>query len=307
MSSTSNADGGALIFDEYRNTIIDLVQEYGVFRRYAEIAPMASDTVSWPRVTGGATGYFPAENSSTTESSPTFDYVSLTAREAAVLTAVPKTLAEDAVINLADLVTRKIAQAFAEKEDRCGFLGDGTSTYAGIYGVFPKIDDGNHTASLVEAASGNTAFSTLDLTDFEAVVGALPEYPGMRPAWFISKAGWAAAMMRLADSAGGNTTQNIVNGVPQASFMGYPVVWSQVCNSTLTAQTETVLCVFGDLSMAATFGDRRVATMSSDSGGTYFAKRQVAIQGTERFDISVHDLGDTSNAGPLVGLKTPAS
>ena len=29
---------------------------------------------------------------------------------------------------------------------------------------------------------------------------------------------------------------------------------------------------------------------------------QLGVQGTERFDINVHDLGDTSDAGPIVGL-----
>ena len=34
----------------------------------------------------------------------------------------------------------------------------------------------------------------------------------------------------------------------------------------------------------------------------YQLARQVAVLGTERVDINVHDLGDNTNAGPLIAL-----
>ena len=58
---------------------------------------------------------------------------------------------------------------------------------------------------------------------------------------------------------------------------------------------------FGDLSMAATFGDRRGMTIAV-STERYFELDQLAIKGTERFDIVAHGLGDNTNAGPIVAL-----
>lgn len=306
MSSTTNTAGGALIFDEFRNVIIDLAEEYGVFRRYAEVVPMPSETLDWPRVTGGITSYFVAENTAATESAPTFDSVALTAKELASLTLVPRSLSEDSVIPLADLIARKIALAFATKEDQCGFIGTGTSTYGGMVGAAVKVNNGDHAGSIHDALSGNTAFSTLDMVDFEACAAKLPEFPGIRPAWFISKIGWAASMQRLADAAGGNTKGDIETGSAY-TFLGYPVVFSQVLNTTVAADVSAIKCLFGDMSMAATMGDRRVLTVESDSSGKYFEKRQTAIQGVERFHINVHDLGNATVAGPIVALKTPGS
>jgi hypothetical protein len=37
----------------------------------------------------------------------------------------------------------------------------------------------------------------------------------------------------------------------------------------------------------------------------YFENDQIGLLGTERFDINNHDLGDTSNAGPLVAGVSP--
>ncbi len=307
LSSTDNANGGALIPYELSSAIIDLAEEYGVFRRYAEVVPMSTDTQGWPRVTGGMTTYFVGDNTSPTASNPTFDNVDLTAKEIAAYATIPQALAEDSVISLADLVARKISLSFATMEDSCGFIGDGTSTYGGAYGAVNKINDGNHAASIYTAIAGNTAFSTLDLADFEAMVGQLPNYPGIQPAWFISKPGWAASMMRLADAASGNTGAMIVNGIPVPSFLGYPVVWSQVLLKTLTACVSTAAFLFGDLRMAAMFGTRRAVTIAAGGGGSYFIARQTVILGSERFAINVHECGDASNAGPLLLCKFPGA
>jgi hypothetical protein len=44
-----------------------------------------------------------------------------------------------------------------------------------------------------------------------------------------------------------------------------------------------------------------------ESEHRYFEFDQTGIRGTQRYDIVVHDLGDGTNAGPIVALKTPAS
>jgi HK97 family phage major capsid protein len=59
--------------------------------------------------------------------------------------------------------------------------------------------------------------------------------------------------------------------------------------------------MFGDLSLAATLGDRRQITVGL-SQDRYFVEDQIGIKATQRYDINVHDLGDTSDAGPLVAL-----
>ena len=300
-----NTTGGFLVPEEFNATIIDLREQYGVFRQHTKVQPMGRDTMPLGRRTGGLTAYAVGESTAPTESTKSWDQITLTARKWGVLTRLSTELAEDAIISVADDLASEIAYAFSNKEDDCGFLGDGTSTYHGIFGVFPKIDDTNHTASLFTAATGNTAFSTLDLADFEKTVGVLPQYPGIQAKWFISKPGYYSSMSRLMDAAGGNTKDDVAGGTG-LQFLGYPVVISQVCNSTLSAQTDTVICVFGDLAMASTLGDRRGVTIAT-SEHYLFNTDEIMIRGMTRYDINVHDLGDTTNAGPLIGLKTPAS
>lgn len=302
-----NTAGGVLVPDEFEAAIIDLREVYGVFRRECMVTPMVRDVKNVPRRTGGLTAYFVGENpgSGITTSDKAWDMVKLVAKKLATLSLMSNEIAEDAVINLADDLASEIAYAFSLKEDQCGFLGDATSTYGGITGAAIKINDGNHAAGIFTAASGHTAYSTLTLADFNGLTGTLPEFARGNARWFCHRVAFANSMERLMYAGGGNTVDTIRGG-DSLQFLGYPVVISQVLNSTTGAQTSTIVILFGDLRMAATMGNRRgVSVARSDE--RYFEFDQIGIRGIERLDINVHDLGDGTNAGPLVALKTAAS
>ena len=51
-------------------------------------------------------------------------------------------------------------------------------------------------------------------------------------------------------------------------------------------------------------GERRGVTIKR-SEHRYFENDQIGLLGTERFDVNVHDMGDTATAGPLVSLVSP--
>lgn len=302
LKESDNSLGGFLVPLEMERSIITLREERGVLRREAMVVPMASDSLHMPRRSSGVTAYWTGELSEITASNPTLDNVELTVKKLAALVRMSSEVNEDTVVSLADFVTTEIAYAFADKEDLAGFLGDGTSTYGGITGLKNALADGSE----YTAVTGNTAFSTLDLLDFESMIGKLPLYALQNAKWYISRAGWAASMQRLADAAGGNTTQNIMGGVGPA-FLGFPVVWVQVMNSTLTAQTSTEgLCYFGDLRQGVKLGNRRGMAIAT-STDRYFETDEIGIKATQRLDIVVSERGTSTVAGSIIGLETPGS
>jgi HK97 family phage major capsid protein len=92
--------------------------------------------------------------------------------------------------------------------------------------------------------------------------------------------------------------------------LGYPVEFSQVMPST--EANSQVCAVLGDFSKGAAFGDRQQESIAFSEhatigGENVFERNQIAIRGTERFDIVVHDVGDANDAGPIVGLQTAGS
>jgi HK97 family phage major capsid protein len=308
LSTTDNEKGGLFVPTEMQTSIIRLVEQFGVFRRFSQIEPMTSDRKVVPVRVGGMTAYPVSETTTAnegsntgTKSDPTYINIELVARKWKSWLKMSDEINEDSIIQIADQVTLEAALAFAYAEDNAGFNGDGTSTYHGIVGVMNALLAG----SVYTAISGNTSFGTLDMEDFLAMVGMLPDFEGITPAWFISKEGFNASMHRLMMAAGGNDALNFAAG-GQMTFLSYPVVFTNVLNKTLTTQTSTKLMAFGDLRMASRFGDRRSMTMSL-TDQRYWDEDQIAIKATERFDINVHSRGTASEAGAMLVLQTPGS
>jgi HK97 family phage major capsid protein len=311
-----NESGGFLVPEEFGNDLIDLREMYGAFRKNAKMVPMASDTRSDPRRTGGLTAYFVGESGAGTASDKAWDRVSLTAKKLFVLARYSSEINEDAVINMGDDLAGEIAYAFAVKEDNCGFIGDGSSTYGGMQGVTTKIKGLHATianiAGLVVATGTGyaTSYGSTVLTDFEAVVGKLPVFADTpRAKWYCHKTYYWNVMAKLVLAAGGVTGAEI-EGSRVKRFLGYDVEFVQVMPKD--PAVSQVCALLGDLSMAASFGSRRDTTIAI-SEHSRFANDEIEIRGTERFDINVHDVGNASATagsrvtGPIVGLITAAS
>jgi HK97 family phage major capsid protein len=303
-----NSAGGFLVPDEFESSLISLRERYGVFRRNAKIVPMTSDTKRMPRRKSTLTAYAIGEAAPGTESQQVFDQVNLVAQKFMVLTTASNELNEDAIVNLGDDIANEIAYAFALKEDECGFTGTGTSTFGGIVGVEQALIDVDGTIANIKGLFDPTAttWATLTLADLNNTMALLPAYadsPNCK--WYCSKPFYHNVLERLAYAAGGVTAREIKDGVATPVFFGYPVEFTQVMDRTST--TSSIPVLFGDLSMAAYFGDRRQTSIAfSDSALNAFEQDEIAVRGTERFDIKVANVGDTTEAGPIVGLYLSA-
>lgn len=67
------------------------------------------------------------------------------------------------------------ALSLAEKENRAGFIGDGTSTCSGIRGIVHVMEDGSQAGGVVEAATPHNTFGEIDATDLANLMGRLGE------------------------------------------------------------------------------------------------------------------------------------
>ena len=299
QSEGVNTAGGYVVPDVMERAIIDLRETYGMFRANCRIHPMSSDHTNIPRRAGGVTAYFVGENTEITESEKSWNQVELTAKKLAALTRMSSELSEDAIINIADDLANEMAWAFAKKEDECGLDGDGTSTYGGMLGIRTRFVDGTHTAGQTAGVSPFTTWAGGTLAaELTPLMALCPAYALPRAKWYISSPGKMGLLDAVALAAGGNTAQNIAAGT-QPMFGGYPIVVAPAMPAAPTNATVAVL--FGDLSMAATLGDRRGIVVSV-STERYFENDQIGIKATERFCIVNHDIGDNSDAGPVVAL-----
>ncbi len=309
MGEDVGSTGGILVPTEFIPHLIMLIEKYGVFRRNVLEYPMASDSALAPKLSSGLTVYCPGAGVAPTLSDAAFKGVGLNAKKWMTLTAIDSELDEDSAIAIGEIVGFLIGQAFAQKEDTVGFLGDGTSAYfghIGITGALRAVDATIGNIKSLVVAAGN-AYSEITLANFDTLLGNIPDYADNGDLkWYCHRYFYYTVMIRLALAVGGvNATEIFAgSGVKEKTFLSYPVEFSQVMPK---AEANSQICtIFGNLRLGAYLGDRRKLTIDR-STERYFDTDQIGIRGTERVAPAIHGEGDTTNAGPINGLIMAAS
>jgi HK97 family phage major capsid protein len=303
--------GGALIPAEVLDQVIVLVNEFGQFVPNVRTVTMNNETLAIPRRSGGLTTYWVNENATMTDSDAAWDRVNLVAKKLAVSNRMSSEILADSIIDLASYITVEIGRAFAKTIDDCGFNGTGAAGYGGITGLIPALAAVSGAKGIVQSGVA-TSFETFGIGDFTAAMAALPLYARANAKWFISPAGFAASMQRLALTSGsttglsGGNTQNDVQNALGLRFMGYPVVLVNVMDSTLGVDTAKNKILFGDLELGAIYGDRKAVNIRT-STERYAELDQTLMVATTRLDIQVHGVGSNTEAGAYVAMKTKAT
>ena len=317
----SNSAGGFAVPEVLDTQIIRLRDQYGVFPANARRTVMSTDVTYRVRVNDALSVAFVGEAQAASESDLTFTRVDLVAKKLGCMSYISNELSEDAAINIADAFVEDAALAIAKRVDQCGFIGDGTSTYGGFVGCTSKLTGLSGTIANIaglQVATGTgyaTSFNSMVKADFARTVGRAPAYAlaSGRAKWYMASSFYHGVYLPLVS---GQVTNygDILNGAPVMRCEGYPVVLTEVLPQFGQPAVSTVVALFGDLSAAADFGDRRgTEVLLSQHETTAFKNDQTAARVLTRFAVNVHDVGNASAtasarvSGPIVGLITAAS
>jgi len=267
------------------------------------VFPMNSAALSVPKGTGDVTVAAYDEETATGSSDNTYGQVGLNAKEFSGLTRVSNSLLDDSPVGLASDLVQRFGQALAKVEDQCLFTADGSGTYAGMTGILTKLESGSYAGSVYNATSTHKTFATFTIDDLTNLVAKCPEYAKNSAMWFCSAGFRDGVILRLVAAAGGNSTQTLTQGVGQTFLSPYRIVTSPTLPAgASTDYANKIVCMFGSLSSACVFGDRRGMSVRMDQS-RYLEFRQTAILVSERFDCVTHDVGSATVAGPVVGLR----
>jgi HK97 family phage major capsid protein len=294
-TETVGTAGGFLAPQDFDDAILAVRETVGAFRQRAEVRRTKSVSQLRPRRSGGLTAYWTAEGATITESALTLDAIQLTLKKLAVLARASSELFEDSAPDLAEFIAAEIAYAFAAVEDDAGFNGDGTSTYAGISGLSTKLTG---TKSAVAAAAGHSTFLTIDSTDIANLMAGVLATAIPGAAWFVSALGYAQAICRLAAVSGGLTATKRADGTIDASFLGFPVVFSGKLPNASSSLAGKPMLFFGDLSKTSTLVERQAQTVLAISRDRALDADQVLLRGVERIDIINHLGLSSANLSP---------
>lgn len=294
--------GGYLVPAPLSQTIIDVRESVGIMRQLLNVMPMTSDTLTVSKRSGGLTVYGGGEapSSDMTSSDKSWKQVKLVADKRYVVHQISQELTDDAIINVVDDAMMEMGYALALAEDTEAISGDGTSTYRGVTGIVNAIGS----AGVYTAGTGDDTWGELDITDFTGTMGKLPsKFWNGALSWVCSSAFYHTVMLRVLAQAGGNTLSILQagDGNGMARFMGYPVYFTDRLPTATQASTKHAY--FGNWRELGILGDRGgVRVARSDDFA--FLRDLTTIKATTRYDIVLHEPGDSSNAGAVVALAT---
>jgi HK97 family phage major capsid protein len=277
--------GGFLAPEVFDGAVLTVRETVGAYRQRAEVRRSQSVSQIRPRRSGGATASFVAEGAQIPESSLTLDAIQPNLRKLAVLARMSSELLEDSAPDLAEFVASEIGYAFAAVEDDVGFNGDASSTYSGISGLSTKLTG---TRSAIAAASTHNTFLTLDSTDVANLMSGVLATAIPSAAFYVSNLAYAQTLCRLAAVSGGLTATKRPDGTIDASYLGFPVIFSGKLPNTSSSLAGKPMLFFGDLSKTSTLVERQSQTVLAITHDRALDADQVLIRGTERIDVINH-------------------
>jgi len=308
LNEAEGDQGGFLVPEEFRNTLLSLALEQSIIRPRATRIPMASNTVRVPyirdashaaTVFGGVRGYWDSEAATATESEPTFAQLQLTAKKLVGYTVVSNELLADSAIALEALLQAQFGAALAYFEDDAFINGDGAGEPLGIL---------NADALVTVAKETGQAATTLSYQN------VLKMYSRMLPT-SISRAVWIMhpdtfpqiAQMSLSVGTGGSPVfiANAVGGAPTSLF-GRPIVFSEKCQ-TLGTKGDVY---FADLSYYM-IGDRQALTAAASPHVKFTTDQTVyrfiqRLDGRPWIDTAITPRNGSNTLSPFVALAARA-
>lgn len=298
--TTAMGSAGPLIPAEFSNTIINIQKQYGVMRRICQIEPMGSDTKTVGRHPDGSsyTGYFPDEGGTLTAEDMQLEGVQLRARKHVILQVVSSETMDDTTTALGELIAEEIARGNSKKEDECGLIGDGTSTYGRINGIIPQF--GTSATADARSVTGGTTSDAHTKANLLSVRAKLSDEHRDGAIWLCSAAMKSFIIENIASQSGGMSLGEFA-GKPYDTLWGDPIVTTNVMNSNDNTGGDVIDLLYLNPRNAGLMGDRKTLEIDANTNA-YWTSDQIGIRGISRFDFNWFNLGSTTVAGAVVAL-----
>jgi len=302
-----NTQAGVLVNPVFMNEVLYNTEPYGLAPYLANVRNF-SKTDNWTikRKTAIPSMSYVGEAGSIASGDPTFDLVSLIPKKAGSLFYASNELLDDAAVSVADQWAISIKEARDIRLDNDYFLGDGTATYGGQVGLIQGLVSG---AYLNGAGNSWSALTDANITRMPSYV---QNVVWGRCGYVCSRQFYTQVMVpiqraltgvQMGEGVTGAGTKPIggVQATPNATFMGYPVWFSQVMPTT-SASGSTVL-YFGDFvggSMIGLHTDLRIDV----SKEVAFTTDQTVMRAITRLAVNICGDGRGTTYGNIVALKT---
>ena len=295
MVEGTDTAGGYLVPEEFRAEIIRIIPKYGIFRRYARMLPMNTDTMRVPRQTATVSVSWPGETVKGTQSKPTLGQILLNAKTMVGLCSYSAEFLADAGLPILQYLQTIFAEEIGAEEDKQGFLGTG-APFTGVLNA-----SGVNSYSLGgSSTSGKTAITDATIDDMIKAADLTTEDVDEGAVYVFHK-----ALLSVLRQVKVTTTYALMpasQGAP-GTIVGVP--WATSKKLPNAPAVATAFAIYGNFQYAL-LADREQMTIAIAREGTIggnnlFEQNMAGLRITERIAI---DIGVPS---AFVAIKTAAS
>ena len=241
MGDTSTAydgKGSELVMDELYRGILEQLYYESICLGLASVYQVNTSGLHVPIAGEAPLADWYEENKEIKPFSPATSKAILDLKKMGQRVQASNELLDDAYINVANMVSNKIASSFAQTADTAYFQGNAG---AGIDGLCDAITGHNTGSNVLEVADAET-LTTAEL----AFCWENVHQNARNRTWVVSPQGWGSVMAIATEPQAGAVVTDSV----RATIYGSPVV---VC----TTLPDDVLAIYGDFSMASSMGVKR--------------------------------------------------
>lgn len=280
--SSVPSDGGFLVPESLRSTLLQISLEKSIVRPRAMVVPMETAKVPFPTIDstsnassvfGGMVAYWTEEAGTLQKSNAKFGRVVLDAKKLTGYSIVPNELFADSIISFDAFLSQKWPEAIAFAEDSAFFSGTGVGEPLGF-------NHAGNTASVSVAKETGQAADTLVWENIVKMYSRMLPTSLMTAVWIahIDTFPELATMALSVGTGGGPIWLN--NGVegPPMSILGRPVIFTEKAETIGDAGDLN----FVDLSYYL-IGDRQQMQMAT-SEHVEFDTDQTAVRIIQRAD-----------------------
>lgn len=280
---------------EFGGVIAGALAAYGTFAQYADLESMAAPKKTFAKDGTDVQVYALEEGETIPEVDAEYSQVTLETKLFGAFTRWSTDFEEFGLTGVGEGWAERFARAIAKKMEQCGWLGDGTSTYNNMIGVFNNAD-----VTLQSLASGKTAFGDMDYDDLVDLMAAVPDevYAEGNSRFFMSN-NMLWLLAKLKDGEGRPLLASPTEGISR-SILGEPIANSAVFPRLTDSAAGTKFMAFGDLRRAYKLGVRTQMSIAF-SPHAYFRQAQNSLRVLTRFGVK------SAFASGLAVLKTADS
>jgi HK97 family phage major capsid protein len=257
LHTTSTSDtpsAGYLLPKPFLAELFVILEDFGLVRRLFRTVPMSSKDIDLKNVLGKVVAFWTDEGANIEASDLQLGEEELVNKGLKGITSWTRELEEDMAISLLPAVQEQFAESIAEKEDKAGLLGDGSSTYGGFTGLLNLSG-----ANTVTASSGNTTASDAVTEDNLRAMRDDLSQARKQNAVFIMSDTIQSLVAKIEDGGGNRIFHETIEGQEPNRLLGYPIEISEAMPDASSVGAGEPFVIFGN-PQRALLGQRRGLT-----------------------------------------------